>query len=186
MLEVEDEDTEGVTFTREDVALANGREYYAEYYAKTDKMGADVPNPVSHVAYGYATQLCILNEDGTIKKMVAAHDVGKAVNPKSVEGQIEGGVLMSCGYALTEQYPLKDCVPTAKFGTLGLFRADKAPEIESMIVEKPGVDVAYGAIGIGEITSIPTAPAIAGAYYKWNGQFQTSLPLEGTPYSRKK
>ena len=186
VLEVEDEDTEGVTFTREDVALANGREYYAEYYAKTDKMGADVPNPVSHVAYGYATQLCILNEDGTIKKMVAAHDVGKAVNPKSVEGQIEGGVLMSCGYALTEQYPLKDCVPTAKFGTLGLFRADKAPEIESMIVEKPGVDVAYGAIGIGEITSIPTAPAIAGAYYKWNGQFQTSLPLEGTPYSRKK
>ena len=145
-----------------------------------------MPNPVSHVAYGYATQLCILNEDGTIKKMVAAHDVGKAVNPKSVEGQIEGGVLMSCGYALTEQYPLKDCVPTAKFGTLGLFRADKAPEIESMIVEKPGVDVAYGAIGIGEITSIPTAPAIAGAYYKWNGQFQTSLPLEGTPYSRKK
>ena len=186
VLEVEDEDTRDVTFTAEELALANGREYYAEYLAKTDKMGADVPNPVSHVAYGYATQLCVLNEDGTIKKMVAAHDVGKAVNPKSVEGQIEGGVLMSCGYALTEQYPLKDCVPTAKFGTLGLFRADKAPEIESIIVEKPGVDVAYGAIGIGEITSIPTAPAIAGAYYKWNGQFQTSLPLEGTPYARKK
>ena len=184
VLEVEDEDTRDVTFSPEELALANGREYYAEYLAKTDKMGADVPNPVSHVAYGYATQLCVLNEDGTIKKMVAAHDVGKAVNPKSVEGQIEGGVLMSCGYALTEQYPLKDCVPTAKFGTLGLFRADKAPEIESIIVEKPGVDVAYGAIGIGEITSIPTAPAIAGAYYKWNGQFQTSLPLEGTPYSR--
>ena len=186
VLEVEDEDTRDVTFTAEELALANGREYYAEYLAKTDKMGADVPNPVSHVAYGYATQLCVLNEDGTIKKMVAAHDVGKAVNPKNVEGQIEGGVLMSCGYALTEQYPLKDCVPTAKFGTLGLFRADKAPEIESIIVEKPGVDVAYGAIGIGEITSIPTAPAIAGAYYKWNGQFQTSLPLEGTPYARKK
>ena len=184
VLEVEDEDTRDVTFSPEELALANGREYYAEYLAKTDKMGADVPNPVSHVAYGYATQLCVLNEDGTIKKMVAAQHVGKAGKPKSVEGQIEGGVLMSCGYALTEQYPLKDCVPTAKFGTLGLFRADKAPEIESIIVEKPGVDVAYGAIGIGEITSIPTAPAIAGAYYKWNGQFQTSLPLEGTPYSR--
>ena len=104
----------------------------------------------------------------------------------SVERQIEGGVLMSCGYALTEQYPLKNCVPTAKFGTLGLFRADKAPEIESVIVEKPGVDVAFGAIGIGEITSIPTAPAIAGAYYKWNGQFQTALPPEGTPYAKKK
>ena len=163
-----------------------GREFRAEYLAKTDKMGADVPNPVSHVAYGYATQVCILNEDGTVQKIVAAHDVGKAVNPKSVEGQIEGGVVMSLGFALTEQYPLKDCVPTAKYGTLGLFRADKVPEIESLIIEKPGIEVAYGAIGIGEITSIPTAPAVQGAYYKWNGEFQTSLPLEGTPYSRKK
>ncbi len=186
VVEVESPETAAVTFTGEELALLNGRDYYEEYYAKTDKMGADLPNPVSHVAYGYATQMCLLNEDGTVEKVVAAHDVGKAVNPKSVEGQIEGGVLMSCGYALTEQYPLKDCVPTAKFGTLGLFRADKAPEIESIIVEKPGVDVAFGAIGIGEITSIPTAPAIAGAYYKWNGQFQTSLPLAGTPYAKKK
>jgi aldehyde oxidoreductase len=181
----ESPETAAVTFTGEELALLNGKEYYEEYYAKTDKMGADLPNPVSHVAYGYATQMCLLNEDGTVDKIVAAHDVGKAVNPMSVEGQIEGGVLMSCGYALTEQYPLKNCVPTAKFGTLGLFRADKAPEIESVIVEKPGVDVAFGAIGIGEITSIPTAPAIAGAYYKWNGQFQTALPLEGTPYAKK-
>ena len=186
VVEEESPETAAVTFTGEELALLNGREYYEEYYAKTDKMGADLPNPVSHVAYGYATQMCLLNEDGTVDKIVAAHDVGKAVNPMSVEGQIEGGVLMSCGYALTEQYPLKDCVPTAKFGTLGLFRADKAPEIESIIVEKPGVDVAFGAIGIGEITSIPTAPAIAGAYYKWNGQFQTALPLEGTPYAKKK
>ncbi|MCI8948857.1 MAG: selenium-dependent xanthine dehydrogenase [Lachnospiraceae bacterium] len=162
-----------------------GREFYAEYLAKTDKMGTPVPNPVSHVAYGYATQVCILNEDGTIKKVVAAHDVGKAVNPKSVEGQIEGGVVMSLGYALTEQYPLKDCVPTAKFGTLGLFRADKTPDVESIIVEKAGIKEAYGAIGVGEITSIPTAPAVQGAYYKWNGQFQTSLPLAGTPYRKK-
>ncbi len=163
-----------------------GQEFYGEYLAKTDKMGADVPNPVSHVAYGYATQVCVLNEDGTVAKVVAAHDVGKAVNPKSVEGQIEGGVVMSLGYALTEQYPLENCVPTAKFGTLGLFRADKTPTVESIIVEKPGIAEAYGAIGIGEITAIPTAPAVQGAYYKWNGKFQTSLPLEGTPYSRKK
>ena len=88
--------------------------------------------------------------------------------------------------ALTEQYPLKDCVPTAKYGTLGLFRADKAPEVESIIVEKPGVDVAFGAIGIGEITSIPTAPAVAGAYYKWNQIFETELPLKNTPYAKKK
>lgn len=163
-----------------------GRDYLGEYLAKTDKMGSDVPNPVSHVAYGFATQMCVLNEDGTIKKMIAVHDVGKAVNPVSVEGQIEGGVVMGMGYALTEQYELKDGYPVSRFGTLGLFKADKVPELNSIIVEKPGVDVGYGAIGIGEITSIPTAPAIAGAYYKWNKEFQTKLPLTGTPYEKKK
>ncbi len=163
-----------------------GRDYVGEYLAKTDKMGSDVPNPVSHVAYGYATQVCVLNEDGTIKKVVAAHDVGKAVNPVSVEGQIEGGVVMSLGYALTEQYEIKDGYPVSRYGTLGLFKADKTPDVEPIIVEKPGVDVGYGAIGIGEITSIPTAPAVAGAYYKWNGKFQTKLPLTDTPYERKK
>ncbi|MFW5667912.1 MAG: selenium-dependent xanthine dehydrogenase [Acetivibrio ethanolgignens] len=161
-----------------------GKEYYAEYLAKTDKMGSDKPNPVSHVAYGYATQVCILKEDGTVDKIVAAHDVGKAVNPKSVEGQIEGGVVMSMGYALTEKYPLENGVPKAKYGTLGLFRANKVPEVESIIIEKPGIDVAYGAIGIGEITSIPTAPAIQAAYYKYDGEFRTTLPMENTPYAK--
>ena len=163
-----------------------GKEYYGEYLAKTDKMGSDVPNPVSHVAYGYATQVCILNEDGTIQKMVAAHDVGKAVNPISVEGQIEGGVVMGMGYALTEQYEIKEGRPVSRFGTLGLFRADKVPEIEPLIIEKLGIEPGYGAIGIGEITSIPTAPAITGAYYKLTGEFQTKLPLHGTPYEKKK
>ena len=169
-----------------DLEALEGRDYVGEYLAKTDKMGSDVPNPVSHVAYGYATQVCVLNEDGTIKKVVAAHDVGKAVNPISVEGQIEGGVVMSLGYALTEQYEIKDGYPVSRYGTLGLFKADKTPEVEPIIVEKPGVDVGYGAIGIGEITSIPTAPAVAGAYYKWSGKFQTKLPLSDTPYERKK
>ena len=168
------------------LAELEGREYYGEYLAKTDPLGADVPNPVSHVAYGYATQVCILGEDGKMQKIVAAHDVGRAVNPLSVEGQIEGGVVMSAGFALTEQYALKDCVPMSKYGTLGLFRAHQAPEVESIIVEKPGLNVACGAIGIGEITSIPTAPAIAGAYYRLDGKYRTSLPLTETPYGRKK
>ena len=163
-----------------------GREFYAEYLAKTDPLGAPVPNPVSHVAYGYATQVCILNEDGTLKKMIAAHDVGKAVNPLSCEGQIEGGVVMSLGFALTERYPLADCKPTAKFGTLGLFRATQIPEIEAIVVEKEGLPIACGAIGIGEITAIPTAPAVADAYYRLDGQRRFSLPLEHTPYQKKK
>ena len=118
------------------LSALEGEEYYAEYLAKTDPLGSDKPNPVSHVAYGYATQVAILGEDGKLKKIIAAHDVGRAVNPLSVEGQIEGGVVMSMGFALTEQYPLQECRPTAKYGTLGLPRANTVPEIEPIIVGK--------------------------------------------------
>ena len=163
-----------------------GREFLGEYLAKTDPMGADKPNPVSHVAYGYATQVVCLREDGTIEQVVAAHDVGRAINPLSVEGQIEGGVVMSLGYALTEAFPLEEGRPAAKFGTLGLFRADKTPDVRSIIVEANPEPLAYGAVGIGEITSIPTAPAVQNAYYRWDGNFRTTLPLENTPYSRTK
>ena len=169
------------------LADLKGQEFYGEYLAKTDPLGADVPNPVSHVAYGYATQLCVLNKTtGLVEKMVAAHDVGKAVNPLSCEGQIEGGVVMSMGFALTEEYRLDaHCKPTSKFGTLGLFRAHQVPEIKALVIDKPGLNVACGAIGIGEITSIPTAPAIAEAYYQLDGERRYSLPLENTPYERK-
>ena len=167
------------------LAAMEGEEFYAEYMPRTDPLGSDKPNPVSHVAYGYATQVAILGEDGRLQRIVAAHDVGRAVNPLSVEGQIEGGVVMSMGFALTERYPLDNCRPTARFGTLGLFRADEIPAIEPIIVEKPGLDAAGGAIGIGEITSIPTAPAIAEAYYRFDGKERNSLPLADTPYSRK-
>ena len=164
-----------------------GQEFTGEYLAKTDPLGANVPNPKSHVAYGYATQMCILDENtGYIKKIVAAHDVGKAINPRSCEGQIEGGVVMSMGFALREQFPIDaNCKPTAKFGTLGLFRAHETPEIEAIVVDKPGLNVACGAIGIGEITSIPTAPAIADAYFRLDGERRFSLPLAHTPYERK-
>ncbi|MBR3641545.1 MAG: molybdopterin-dependent oxidoreductase, partial [Oscillibacter sp.] len=162
----------------------NGREFYGEYFGRTDKLNAPVPHPVSHVAYGYATQVCILDAEGKIEKLIAAHDVGKAINPLSLEGQIEGGVIMSAGFALTERYPLENCRPTAKYGTLGLFRAPQAPPVQAIIVEKAGLELACGAIGIGEITSIPTAPAIADAYCRRDGVFRTTLPLEGTPYAK--
>ena len=93
---------------------------------------------------------------------------------------------MSMGYALTERYPLEECRPTGKLGTLGLLRAHQIPRRRPSIVEQPGLEVACGAIGIGEITSIPTAPAIAEAYYRYDGKRRTVLPLEDTPYSRKK
>lgn len=169
------------------LADLTGQEFYGEYLAKTDPLGADVPNPVSHVAYGYATQVCILDsQTGKIEKIVAAHDVGKAVNPLSCEGQIEGGVVMSMGFALREKYPIdENCKPVEKFGALGLFRAHEIPEIEALVIDKPGLNVACGAIGIGEITSIPTAPAITDAYYRLDGERRYSLPISGTPYKRE-
>ena len=163
-----------------------GCDFYAEYLAETDPFGSDLPHPKSHVAYGYATQICILEQSGQpthkILKIVAAHDVGKAINPTNIEGQIEGGVVMGMGYALKEQYPLENCVPTARYGSLRLFRADEVPQIEPLIVEREGLNVAGGAIGLGEIVSIPTAPAIADAYYRFDGIPRTSLPIQGTPY----
>lgn len=165
----------------------DGKEFYKEFTYHTDKIGSNVKNPVSHIAYGYATHVVALEDDGRLKKVIAAHDVGKAINPHSLEGQIEGGVVMSLGYALTEDYPLNNGVPTAKFGTLGLFKAPNVPEISTIIIEKSGDKAAaFGAKGVGEICSIPTPPAVALAYYHWDGTFRTRLPLEDTPYAKKR
>ena len=163
-----------------------GRSFLGEYTGVTDKLGSDKPNPVSHIAYGYATHVVELNDDGTLKRVTAIHDLGVAVNPRAAEGQIEGGVVMGLGYALTEDFPLKDGKPTAKYGTLGLFRADKTPEVNAILVEKATKDgLACGAKGIGEICTIPTAPAVQNAYCNRDGVFRTVLPLPDTPYSRK-
>ena len=163
----------------------DGREFFYEYFEPTDKLGADVPFPKSHIAYGYATHVVILDDAGRVKEIYAAHDSGKVVNPISIQGQIEGGVLMSMGYALTEDFPLENGVPKAKFGTLGLLRAPQIPDIHAIYVEKDELlPVAYGAKGIGEIAAIPTAPAVQGAYYALDGVFRTKLPLEHTWYRK--
>ncbi|MEG1603688.1 MAG: selenium-dependent xanthine dehydrogenase [Cloacibacillus sp.] len=170
-----------------DVAALDGREFYAEYYEPTDPLGSQKPNPKSHIAYGFATHVVILNDEGRVKEVYAAHDSGKVVNPTAIQGQIEGGVLMGLGYALTERFDLKDCVPQNKFGTLGLLRADQIPEIHAIYVEKKELlDAAYGAKGIGEISAIPSAPAAAGAYYAKDGLFRRKLPMEKTFYSKDK
>ena len=170
-----------------DLNKLNGKDYYAEYFEPTDKLGADVPFPKSHIAYGFATHLVVLDDDGKVKKVYAAHDSGKVVNPISIQGQIEGGVLMSLGYALTEDFKLQDCVPKSKFGTLGLMRATDIPEIEAIYVEKEELlGVAYGSKGIGEIATIPTAPAVQNAYYKRDGKLRPKLPMDDTYYTNKK
>ena len=170
-----------------DLDKLNGREFYAEYFEPTDKLGADVPFPKSHVAYAYATHLVVLDEDGKVSKVVAAHDSGKVVNPISIQGQIEGGVLMSLGYAFTEDFKLQDCMVKSKYGTLGLMRATDIPEIHAIYVEKDELlGVAYGSKGIGEIATIPTAPAVQNAYYKRDGKLRPKLPMDDTYYTNKK
>ena len=166
-----------------DLSALEGREFFAEFFDPTDKLGADKPNPKSHVAYGFATHVVVLDDDGRVKEVWAAHDSGKVVNPISIQEQIEGGVLMGLGYALTEDFPLKDCVPQAKFGTLGLMRADQIPDIHAIYVEKKELlPFAYGAKGIGEIATIPTAPAVQGAYYARDHVLRTALPMQDTFY----
>ena len=168
-----------------DLSALEGREFFYEYFEPTDKLGADVPFPKSHIAYGYATHVVILDEKGRVTEVYAAHDSGKVVNPISIQGQIEGGVLMGMGYALTEDFPLRDGVPQARYGTLGLLRAPQIPDIHAIYVEKEELlPVAYGAKGIGEIAAIPTAPALQGAYYALDGIFRTKLPMEKTWYKK--
>ena len=164
-----------------------GQSFFGEYTGITDKMGSDKPNPVSHIAYGYATHVVELDEDGKIARVTAVHDVGRAVNPIAVEGQIDGGVVMGLGYALTEDFPLSEGKPLGKFGTIGLWKANQTPVIDSKTVGIAPLDnLAYGAKGVGEIATIPTAPAVQNAYYNRDGIFRTVLPLADTPYTKKK
>jgi selenium-dependent xanthine dehydrogenase len=166
-----------------------GRSYYNEYSFVSDPMGSDKPNPVSHVGYGYATHVAILDEQGKVAKFYACHDVGQAINPNSVEGQIDGGIAMGLGYALTEDMKLENGVPKAKFGSLGLWRANQMPQIERAILDTEGLDpqaldLMFGAKGMGEIVLVPPAPAIALAYRRFDGVFRTKLPLENTVYRK--
>ncbi|MDR2467843.1 MAG: selenium-dependent xanthine dehydrogenase [Spirochaetaceae bacterium] len=163
--------------------MLEGREFPGEYSGITDPLGSDKPHPVSHVAYGYAATVAILDAEGRVEKIVAGYDCGTVINPKSTEGQIEGGLLMGMGYALTEDFPLSGGIPQVKYGTLGLIRAPAAPEMEVILIKprNPG-ETSYGAKGVGELATIPVCPAIGGAYYMRDGKLRTRLPMENTFY----
>ena len=166
-----------------------GQEFLGEYSVKTDPLGAIKENPISHVSYSYGTQVIILNEEGKITKAVSAFDVGTPVNIQSVEGQIEGGMIMGIGYGVTEKFECIDSVPKSKFGTIGFMKATDAPELEVFLCEPKEEDklpFSLGAKGCGELCMIPTAPACAHAYYRLDGKFRQSLPLADTPYRKKK
>ena len=173
----------------DDISKLEGKEYFHEYFDPTDPLNSDKENPVSHIAYGFSTNVVILNDDGTIRKVVAATDAGKVINPKAIEGQLEGGIVMGLGYALTEDFKLDKSKVKAKYGNLGLWRAPMIPEIETTFVAKPDdelLDRAFGAKGVGEIATIPIAPAVQGAYYKLDGILRRDFPMVETAYSKPK
>ena len=163
-----------------------GREYFGECaITYTTALGAQTDKPVTHFSYGFATQVVILDDDGKLKKVVAAHDVGRVINRKLLEGQIEGSIHMGLGYALTEELKLENGVPVStKMNALGLLRAHHMPEIEIIVIEEPAPSGPFGAKGVGEIGLVPTAPAVAGALYKFDGIRRFSLPMKDSPAAR--
>ncbi len=168
-------------------ALAGGCQPDVDYVGEhlvdwTQHLGdPDNPNPTIHAAFGYATQLVVIDrESGDVERVVAIHDVGKAVNPVLCEGQIEGSVHMGLGYALTEDFPSD---PATGFPTnmtlrsLGILRAKDVPPIHVELVEVPQPKSPYGIKGVGEIGLVPTAPAVAEALRDYDGVWRTSLPM---------
>jgi selenium-dependent xanthine dehydrogenase len=151
----------------------------------TTELGADVPRVKTHTAFGYATQVCILDEDGRVDRIIAAHDVGRAVNPALCEGQIEGSIHMGLGYALTEELRCRDGMPeTFKLRDIGVLRARDMPDIEVILVEEPEPEGPMGAKGVGEIGLVPTAAAVAGALEAFDGIRRYTLPMKDSPAGR--
>jgi selenium-dependent xanthine dehydrogenase len=156
-----------------------GRRFHGEFICDfTTAPNQHVEEPVTHMAFGFATQVVILAEDGTIERVVAAHDVGRAINPQLCAGQIEGGVHMGLGYALSEDFPCTDARPDSLLlRDLGILRAAQTPPIDVILVEVPDAVGGYGSKGVGEIGLVPTAGAVAGALYAHDGIRRTSLPM---------
>jgi aldehyde oxidoreductase len=163
-----------------------GVDYEGEYLVDwTQKLGdPTVANPTIHSCFSFAAQMVVIDRDtGDIDKVVAVHDVGKAVNPMLVEGQIEGSVHMGLGYALSEDFPTD---PETGFPTnmtlrsLGILRAKDVPAIDVRIVEVPQPRSPFGIKGVGEIGLVPTAPAVAAALHDLDGQWRNALPMRRT------
>ena len=180
------EGREAKSATKDDLKKLAGKEWYGEFIVKdTHPLGYTGPNVKTHITYGFATQVVILDDDGRLKKVVAAHDVGKVMNPVLLAGQIEGSIHMGLGYALTEELQLKDGQIVSKdLRALGILRAKDVPEIECIFIEENEPAGPYGAKGVGEIGLVPTAPAVAGALFKYDGIRRTKLPMRDSPAAR--
>ena len=157
-----------------------GRQYEGAWIVDwTTKPGKDHGKIVTHYSYSYATQLVVLDEDGQIAKVTAAHDAGKIYNPTLFEGQLEGSLHMGLGYAISEDMPMEGGRPkTTRLRQMGILRAKEMPELEIIGIEVPDPYGPYGAKGVGEIGLVPTAAAVANALYTYDGVQRRTLPME--------
>jgi xanthine dehydrogenase molybdenum-binding subunit len=163
-----------------------GRIYSADVLTDdTNAPGQEAKRAKTHTSFGYATQVCILDEKGRVERFVAAHDVGRAVNPDLCAGQIEGSIHMGLGYALTEDLPCPGGMPaTFKLREIGVLRPRDMPRVEVILVEDPEPEGPFGAKGVGEIGLVPTAAAVAGALAAFDGVRRTTLPMKDSPAGR--
>jgi xanthine dehydrogenase molybdenum-binding subunit len=163
-----------------------GQTFHGEWICSyTSKLGKDLDKPggpKTHLTYGFATQVAILDDDGQLVKMIAAHDVGRVINPTQLAGQMYGSLHMGIGYALTEDFEADGGIIRAKkMNDCGVLRAHQMPEMELIFIEEPDPECPFGARGVGEIGLVPTAPAIAGALYRYDGVVRTRLPMGDSP-----
>jgi xanthine dehydrogenase molybdenum-binding subunit len=162
------------------LAALAGRVYAGDVVIRdTTALGAPVANIKTHTTFGYATQLVILDAAGRVDRVVAAHDVGRAVNPALCSGQIEGSVHMGLGLALSEELSVRDGMPgPLHLGQLGILRARHMPRVDCVFIEEPESEGPHGAKGAGEIGLVPTAAAAAGALHAFDGRWRTRLPMK--------
>jgi xanthine dehydrogenase molybdenum-binding subunit len=153
-----------------------------EYWApKTQPLGTGGD---MHFAFSFAAQAAeveVNTRTGEVKvlRVIAANDVGKAINPLGLQGQVEGGVVMGMGHALTENFIVENGIPfTDRLARYRMPNITQTPEIISFIVEHPTAEGPYGAKGVGEIVSIPTIPAITNAIYNAVGVRIDNLPVD--------
>ena len=164
----------------------NGSTYLGEFICDvTTKPGEKTDQPRTHMTFGYATQVVILDDKGRIDRVVAAHDVGRAINPLMCAGQIEGSVHMGLGYALSEDLPCTDGMPdSTDMKDLGILRARDTPQVDVILIEVPDELGGYGSKGVGEIGLVPTAGAVAGALRSFDGRERFVLPMTDAPAAK--
>jgi len=152
-------------------------------YTTADALGEKRPdNYINYISLGFGTQaarVAVDEKTGAVEVLdvIACHDVGKAINPQNVRLQIEGSVIMGMGYALSEEFKMEEGWNiTNTLGKCGVPRAMQTPNIIPSYIETTDPNGPFGAKGLGEIASLPTAPAIINAIHDATGARVRDLP----------